>query len=292
VLTKDLRTINGQPLVAALTPKIPGSSSVFGTLYGRYEIRFRSDRIPGYKIAWLLWPDQGTHITGSSSGVGGNGEIDFPEMGLDEDHVMGFVHHQDATVRDDQYWSKTPVDIRDWHTYTIEWSPNLVVFLLDGYEVGRTTERVPRTPMHWVIQTETQLTGGKPLASTRGQVEIDWVSMWGYDASTFAGVTPAPLSPAAYPVRVTAPASLSTVAGTIELQAEVLGDAYSQVHWYMRRDGAPFQLITKDDNGAPFSALWDTRTTPNGTIEIWANGRNSTNQWVSSRPIKLTINNK
>jgi hypothetical protein len=48
--------------VSALTPPIPGQ------LYGRYSVRFRSDSIPGYKIAWLLWPTSENWV---------QGEVDF-----------------------------------------------------------------------------------------------------------------------------------------------------------------------------------------------------------------------
>ena len=43
VLTKHIHSENGTPLVAALTPKVPGSSK-YGQMYGRYEVRFRADR--------------------------------------------------------------------------------------------------------------------------------------------------------------------------------------------------------------------------------------------------------
>jgi beta-glucanase (GH16 family) len=178
VLTKHVHFENGTPLVAALTPKVPGSSS-FGQRYGRYEVRFRADRLtPGYKVAWMLWPDSGTNITGAVGG-GGNGEINWPEMDLNDSHVWGFVHHMNATVGSDQDWFKAPIDIRQWHTYTIEWSPGLVRFLLDGSEVGRTTERIPSTPMHWVLQTETSIKTA-PAAGAQINLMIDYVAAWGY----------------------------------------------------------------------------------------------------------------
>ncbi|MEJ7800879.1 MAG: glycoside hydrolase family 16 protein, partial [Ilumatobacter sp.] len=178
VLDKYIHTEGSEHLVAAVLPKVPGSSK-YGTLYGRYEVRFRSERLPGYKIAWLLWPDSGTNTTGAVGG-GGNGEIDFPEMNLDATEVAGFVHHQNATVNNDQSMSKASVDISTWHTYTFEWSPNLVVFYLDGVEIGRHTERIPNTAMHWVLQTETSLGGSTPRDDVRGHVEIDYVSFWKY----------------------------------------------------------------------------------------------------------------
>ncbi len=50
VLSEDIHTSGGVHKVAALTPKLPGTSS-YGQLYGRYEVRMRADMLPGYKIA-------------------------------------------------------------------------------------------------------------------------------------------------------------------------------------------------------------------------------------------------
>jgi hypothetical protein len=61
----------------------------------------------------------------------------------------------------------------------IEWSPNLVVFTLDGSEIGRTTTRVPNTPMHWVLQSETSLKTGT-AADAKVNLMIDWVAAWAY----------------------------------------------------------------------------------------------------------------
>lgn len=51
----------------------------------------------------------------------------------------------------------------------MEWSPNLVVFKLDGVQIGRTSERIPNTAMHWVIQTETSISSVAPLSIVRGR---------------------------------------------------------------------------------------------------------------------------
>ena len=131
-------------------------------------------------MAWLLWPDTGTNTTGSLSGIGGNGEIDFPERNLNSAYVSGFVHHQDATLNSDQDAFKVPINGTAWQTAVIEWSPNLVVFKLNGVVIGSTTTRVPNTPMHWVLQTETALDGTIPADAARGNVQIDWVAAWAY----------------------------------------------------------------------------------------------------------------
>ena len=172
VLNKYIHAEDGVFLVAALLPKVPGTSR-YGQMYGRYAVRFKADRIEGYKVAWLLWPD--------SRAWPRDGEIDFPERNLLSDRVAGFVHHQGAKDGSDQASANAPYDSNTWHTTVIEWSPNLVVFTLDGVVIGRVTERIPNTPMHWVLQTETTLTSTVPPVTAAGNIQIDWVAAWQYD---------------------------------------------------------------------------------------------------------------
>ena len=185
VLNKYIRAEGGEFLVAALLPKVPGTTR-YGQMYGRYAVRFKTDPIEGYKIAWLLWPDSAVWPR--------DGEIDFPERDLASDTVKGFVHHQGAERGSDQEAASAPFDSTRWYTAVIEWSPDLVVFILDGVVIERVTERVPNTPMHWVLQTETTLTSTKPPVTAAGNVQIDWVAAWQYDP-TVAATPPTTAAP-------------------------------------------------------------------------------------------------
>jgi len=177
VLNENIHAEGRVFMVAAILPNVPDSGD-HGQTYGRYAVRFKADAIDGYKMAWLLWPD--------SEHWPRDGEIDFPERDLRSTAVKGFVHHQGARQGSDQSSAGAPYDANTWHTTVIEWSPDLVVFTLDGVEIGRITDRVPRTPMHWVLQTETMLTAKKPPKAAAGNVQIDWVSVWQYDPTAVA----------------------------------------------------------------------------------------------------------
>jgi hypothetical protein len=163
ILTEYLHTENGTPMAATLLPDLPGNH-----LYGKYTIRFRSDSLPGFKTAWMLWPD--------SNNWPHDGEIDFPEGNLNGT-INGFVHHQGATSGSDQTAFNSNTTYTAWHTASLEWTPNEVKFILDGIVVGDTTNRIPDTPMHWVIQTESCLQGC-PSASTQGYLQIDWITAY------------------------------------------------------------------------------------------------------------------
>ena len=165
-------------LVAAPQPRIhgPNEPARRGQLYGRYAVRFRADMVAGYKTAWLLWPDSGQWPR--------DGEIDFPEGNLTGD-IHGYMHWQDATRGDQQYYALSGYSYHDWHTAVIEWGPDQVTFLLDGVlipnasnNISQWHSRIPDTPMHWVIQTETRLDAVQPTSADQGHVEIDWVAVW------------------------------------------------------------------------------------------------------------------
>lgn len=167
-----LHTVNGVPLVSAPQPRLFGSRvpGRVGQTYGRYSVRFRSSLAPGYKTAWLLWPD---------SELIADGEIDFPEGNLDGTPFSAFAHYTGGTGTQ-QDWFLTTSNYLDWHVATIEWTPGQVKFILDDVTIGISTTAVPSKPMHWVLQTETNLDGTKPDPAVSGHVQVDWVVAYRY----------------------------------------------------------------------------------------------------------------
>jgi len=150
-------------MVSAPVPHLPGGAQA----YGRYSIRFRADSVPGYKTAWLLWPDSGLWPA--------DGEIDFPEGNLDGT-IYAFMHY--ANPAGGQDWFRTGATYAGWHIATIEWQPGKVTFILDGQLVGVSTTQVPFNPMNYVLQTETCLRCAAPSDSAAGNVQVDWVVIY------------------------------------------------------------------------------------------------------------------
>jgi len=166
-----LHSAGGSNKVAAPVPLIPDATKGNHQLYGRYAVRFRADAVPGYKTAWLLWP--------ISDAWPRDGEIDFPEGNL-TDTINAFMHRQEATTGADQDIFRTGARYSDWHTAVIEWTPDGCEFFLDGVSIGKATQRIPNTPMRWVIQTETAIDGTAPPDGAEGHVYLDWVAIWAY----------------------------------------------------------------------------------------------------------------
>jgi beta-glucanase (GH16 family) len=156
-------------MVAAVVPKIPNGVNSGGLQYGAYAIRFKSDSIPDYKTAFLLWPDSNTWPA--------DGEIDFPEGDLNS--TMGaYMHQQGATLGSQQNAYSTNTTYTAWHTAVIEWTPNLCRFILDGQVIGTSYSLIPNSPMHWVLQAETALTGGAPANNISGHIYIAWITAY------------------------------------------------------------------------------------------------------------------
>lgn len=166
-----LHTSDGKHKVAAPVPLIPDATMGNQQLYGRYAVRFRADAVAGYKTAWLLWPISETWPR--------DGEIDFPEGNL-TNTINAFMHRQGATTGADQDIFRTDARYSEWHTAVIEWAPDGCEFFLDGVSIGKTTQRIPNTPMRWIIQTETAIDGTSPTDNAEGHVYLDWVAIWAY----------------------------------------------------------------------------------------------------------------
>lgn len=159
----------GVPRTETLVPSKAQNMS-----YGRFALRWRVPRsLPGYKIAWLLWPESETWPR--------DGEIDFPEGGLEPGAgIEGYMHRQGATTGSDQDSVATAVPLvsDEWHTTEIVWAPDLCQFLLDGRLISTSRTRVPNTPMGWRIQTEGNLAGTPISSSVAGDIEIDWLTAY------------------------------------------------------------------------------------------------------------------
>lgn len=165
VMDVYLRTENGKVITAAPSPIV--TKAWAGQTYGRYTMRFKSDALAGYKLASLLWP---------VSNDWNQGEVDFPEGGLDST-IYAFNHCLNNPANN-CFWATNGTRFTGWHTATIEWSPNKLVFILDGKTLGTTTTSVPTAPMRWILQL--QAGAESPAASTAGHFQVDWVAVYTY----------------------------------------------------------------------------------------------------------------
>ncbi len=166
MLDINIKTTNGVPQVAAPFPMVNGKWG--GAAYQRVTMKFKSDSLPGYKAAFLLWPD---------SGNWNDGEIDFPEGPVNS--TMSGFNHCPGKPSNNCEWVNTSTRYADgnWHTSVIEWTPTAVKLYLDGNVVMTEDDpgQIPSKAMHYIAQLETNYS--RPDASVEGHFYIDSFSV-------------------------------------------------------------------------------------------------------------------
>ena len=156
---------SGVCMGANIRPLIPSFS------YMAYSIRFRGDPVAGFKECMLLWPVDGVH-----------GEIDYPENHLDST-ITGTLHT--IAGGSPKQLFDSGVASTSWHTATMEWTPTSVTFVLDGTVVKTTSLDVPQTPMTLMVRAASDIAPAvKPPASSQGNLQVDWVTVYSYAPGT------------------------------------------------------------------------------------------------------------
>jgi len=173
--------VNGVSTPIHMTAAPQPDPAGLSLLYARFSVRMRRPvSLPGYKNAFLLWPD---------SNKWGEGEIDFPENNVEINHHQLNTTDFPGDPNQKPYIVNLGAMLADWHVYTIEWYtsplpeiPNVVRYLVDGNIVLVATRDIPYTPHHWSWQIETNIYDGTtavtpPADSVEGHYEIDWATI-------------------------------------------------------------------------------------------------------------------
>ena len=100
--------------------------------YGKVEVRMKTNSIPGnFPAAWM----GKTHHQRNDL----YGEIDIVEMFSNQKKAHHTIHSQ-YTQKHPRHGMKTSfnksVDVRKWHVYGIEWTPEYVLWTVDGETTG------------------------------------------------------------------------------------------------------------------------------------------------------------
>jgi Glycosyl hydrolases family 16 len=138
--------------------------------FGKYLVRFRFDSGVGIAHVILLWPADNSWP---------------PEVDLSEDN--GSNRQTDwATLHygpnNTQIQNSLAVDLTQWHTLGVEWTPGRLVYTIDGRDWAiETGSQVPAVPMVLDIQTQAWACGTStweqcPTATTPAHVNLyaDW----------------------------------------------------------------------------------------------------------------------
>ncbi len=112
------------------------SKGKFSKLYGKFEIRCQLPTQPGWWVAfWMMQGNVGSVGNGGVDGV----EVDIME-GFGWTNLINYAFHWDGYGTDHKSTGKqlNPAGIRDgFHTFAMEWYPEMYVFFIDGKETWR-----------------------------------------------------------------------------------------------------------------------------------------------------------
>jgi hypothetical protein len=144
---------NGELRITGHGDVAGGLASKSAQTYGRYEVRARLDGGSGYNTAILLWP--------SSEHWPVDGEIDASEIfNGDYGRSGNFVHWGSDNQQQGKF---TSVNTSQWHTYTVDWTPNKITWYLDGQETMSTTTSaaIPHNDHFLGIQLDVAKSGSR-----------------------------------------------------------------------------------------------------------------------------------
>jgi beta-glucanase (GH16 family) len=168
--------------------------------YGRVEIRAAIDAGKGTGPAMLLWPFDNTWPP----------EVDILETPDGQRRSAWFSNHWRGPQGEDLSHSVevksidgspfdalgTPYDGRAWHTYTLDWLPDRLVYYIDGVKLYETPagEPVPAMPMAiglqmFVAAANDGWYGGGPDRTTPRKVDlhVDYVKVYESEATRSTG---------------------------------------------------------------------------------------------------------
>lgn len=132
--------------------------------YGAYFVRSRVTGA-GPTAVELLWPV--AHVWPP--------EIDFSETGGQTSSSSATLHFASAN----QFVQRqVSVDMTQWHTWGVIWTPTSVLYTVDGKiwgEVNASTE-VPHQPMTLDLQQQTWCAAGWACPTTPQSLQVDWVA--------------------------------------------------------------------------------------------------------------------
>jgi outer membrane protein OmpA-like peptidoglycan-associated protein len=175
-----------------------------GTLpqeYGAYFVRSRMTG-PGPTQVELLWPTTGWPP-----------EVDFDET-YGDTALSQATDHYDAnndTIHENlTSIGGVPLDMTQWHTWGIVWTPTSLIYTVDGQEWGSVTQSgaIPNVPMTLNIQQQTWCgvspAWACPNPGTVSSTQVDWVEIYTPGSSpTTTTTSPPPTTTTTTPTTTT-----------------------------------------------------------------------------------------
>ncbi len=125
-----LATLGFSQVASAVASSEIYTSAGYG--YGRFEARLKFAAGDGVVSSFFLWKD-GSEVSGTFWN-----ELDFEKVGADC-HVETNAIHGNPVMNHSKSHPELVDPCGTYHTYTYEWTPDAIVWLVDGKEIRRET---------------------------------------------------------------------------------------------------------------------------------------------------------
>lgn len=172
--------------------------------YGRYEVRakFPAPSSHQFDTTFILWPQD--------DAVWKDAEIDYIEKtDPSSKSTYAFVHSSKLGGGQKQFTRK--VDMTQWHTYGVEWTPGKLVGTVDGTPWWTVTgPAVSSVAHHQTLQMDLNREAGPIVPTT---VQVDWFKRYAYTPGAVTKPAP-PTKPSGDVPVITTPKGF-TVSGAI-----------------------------------------------------------------------------
>lgn len=178
-------TVSGG-MVQLLTSQDPASSSgwVSGGVgqsgealtYGAFFVRSRMTGAGPTQVE-LLWPTAGWPP-----------EVDFDETYGGVILTQATLHYTSANLT---IHNNLNIDMTQWHTFGIVWTPASMIFTVDGNEWASITTPsvIPDLPMGLDIQQQTWCSSGFACPTSSASTDVDWVTEYSPTSSSSSPTT-------------------------------------------------------------------------------------------------------
>jgi beta-glucanase (GH16 family) len=135
--------------------------------YGAYFVRSRVTGAGPTNVE-LLWPVAPVWPP----------EIDFNETGGATVGTSATVHWSANGANNQDQRSDHTVDMTQWHTWGVIWTPTSITYTLDGQVWGTVTvaSEIPNQPMVLDLQQQTWCSSGFACPTSPQSMDIDWVA--------------------------------------------------------------------------------------------------------------------
>lgn len=130
--------------------------------YGAFFVRSRLTG-PGPTQVEILWPVSGWPP-----------EIDFSETYGGTTSTMATLHYTSANR---EFHNTLNIDMTQWHTFGVVWTPTSVTYVVDGHAWGsvRSATAIPSQPLTLHLQQQTWCNQSRACPTSNQATQVDWV---------------------------------------------------------------------------------------------------------------------